>query len=140
VVISALRQNIRGGEKHQVKITALDLPPDPDASPPPEKHIDRYITMVIHPEVRDAVTDEILTEFDPPLSLSIDFTSSDASEGGGGNGVKPTLSIITFFQEGEEWRWEKLETTIISSAPYDSGILRAELKTLHPDDPVGMDH
>jgi hypothetical protein len=134
VTILARDQIVRG-QVRKLVVDALPLPADPSQPPPKGKDIDRLVTSVIHPRVRYEDSREILSDFDPPLTISITYDKADAEMSGEIEG-KPRLSIVTFYQEGDVWRWQKLRTEVDA----ERMTITANLQTLTPKDPVGMGH
>lgn len=117
----------------RVKITAQPLPADPPAPPPAGKGIERLITTVINPSVTNADTGAALSDFDPPFSVTIEYTDADAEAGGAKDG-RPRLSLVTFYQAQDGWRWERLTTEVDAERRQ----LKAQLRTLQPKDPFGI--
>ncbi len=118
-------------------ISTAPLPADPP-SPPRGKGIDKFIVAVIEPQIRVKGTNETVVNFDPSFTLSIDFSSDDFRAAPLGADGKPQFSIVTFYKAGNDWRWERLPTTVTCKERCDQGgTLAAELKTLQPNDPIG---
>jgi hypothetical protein len=55
---------------------------------------------------------------------------------GKGADGKPLISLITYYKEGSGWKWERLKTTVICTAPCETGSLSAQITTLRPNDPM----
>lgn len=121
------------GRTHKLAITALPLPPEPSDTPPKEKGIERLLTVVINPRVQYSDTGETATNFDPPLTFTFNYSAEDLAVAPRANG-RPQLSIITFYQDGDLTRWEKLATDVDAKAMTCS----AQVRTLTPRDPAGM--
>lgn len=121
------------GRSRKLVVEALPLPEDPKEPPPPGKGIDRFIGAVIHPRVRYADTLDELTDFNPPLTISVNYLRSDAGMSED-SAAAPKLSLITYYRDGEVWRWQRLETIVDAAAM----TCTAKLETLTPADPVGM--
>lgn len=132
VVILAPDQMVVGKTRKLV-VEAMPLPPEPMQTPPKEKGIERLLTTVINPLVRYADTRETATNFDPPLTFTFSFSGED-QEAAGKTDDRPRLSIVTFYQDGEVWRWEKLPTDV----DVKSMTCTAQVLTLTPRDPCGM--
>ncbi len=119
---------------NEIAIDAQPLPPDPDAPPPAGKGIKRLIRTAIHPQVTDKTTGAALTTFDPPLTLTVSYSADDLTGVSNGPDGNPQLFLVTFYNAGDTWRWQKLETTV---DPVQQ-TLTATLATLTPLDPVGV--
>lgn len=130
-----------GGVPRKLLVTAAPLSLPDDLTPPQSKNIAELVVAVINPSVRIAGTDQEVYEFDPPLELTVDYTSADADKGkaaGASAAVAPELSLITVYNDGSDWRYERLATTVNHDAATNSGTLTAPLETLHPQDPVAI--
>ncbi len=127
--ITAPRQN-----GNDIAIAAQPIPPDPDSLPPAGKGIQRIIRTVIHPHVTDKTTGTALTSFDPPLILTVSYGDDDLAGVSKGPDGNPQLCLITFYNAGGTWHWQKLATTV---DPVQQ-TLTAKLDTLTPLDPVGV--
>ena len=117
-----------------VSVEVQLLPAAPDSPPPASKGIQRLIRLVIHPHVTNQTTGEVLTTFDPPLKLTVSYTSQDLVGVANGPDGSPALFLITFYNDGTTWRWQKLATTVDPTKM----TLTASLATLTPADPVGV--
>ena len=119
-----------------VQIETLPLPPDPTAPPPPDTGIRRFVTRAIHFQARDRLTGATLFDFDPPLEITVEFEPEDTQEVARHPDGTPRLALNTFWEAADGPRWEKLRTRVRSDPPSDRGQLVAELRTLHPNDPL----
>ncbi len=128
---------VTGRGARAVKVTADPLPREIPVKPPPGKGIDGIILVVIEPRVQ-LDTGEDLYVFDPPLQLVIDFTAEDAAAAPHDPKTgRPMLSIVTQYQDPKgQWHWERLATTVTCDATCETGQLTAQLKNLHPNDPI----
>jgi hypothetical protein len=136
VTFNAQPQNV-GGKKQAVEVTADSLPTESPPKPPAEKGLKALINTVIEPRVRAKETGETLYDFDPPLSIAIEFTAEDANAAPRDLSGKPQLSIYTYYKDSKGgWHWQKWDTTVICDKPCDRGTLKASIKTLHPNDPI----
>jgi hypothetical protein len=137
VTIEAPLQKVNG--KHQ-ELTVTPRPlPLRKPKPPAKKGIEKVVRMVIDPLVQIKDTGEVLNKFDPPLTITIHFTSQDADAARDPETGKPKLSIICYYRAGnKDYRWQKLKTKMSSRKPYNEGTLTATLSELLPDDPMGM--
>ena len=126
------------GKRQAVVVTALPLPTKPPPNPPEGKGIQRLINMVINPHVQVVETGRTLYDFNPPLTFTIEFTAEDAKAATRDPVTgAPQLSIITHYQDEKKgWRWQKWETAVKWVKSSDTGTLKADVKTLHPNDPV----
>jgi hypothetical protein len=121
--------------RQKLRIELQSLPAIGQLKPPPEKKIDALLAAVINPTMYAEETGEPLTNFDPPLTLSISYTSEDAAETTIGKDGAPQLSIVTAYQSPEGWRFERLGTTVTPNRDGEGGTLTAEVTTLEPADP-----
>ena len=126
------------GKLQELVITALPLPAR--APKPPEgKKIEKVIRMVIEPEIRAKETGTVVTHFEPPLIVTMEFTEADAKAAWDPDVAKPRLSIITFYRDADKViRWQKLRRKMLTRKPFTTGTLTAAIKTLAPKDPVGF--
>lgn len=121
------------GARRKLTVVAAPLPAMPNDAPPAEKGIEALVAMVINPVVRDAETNQELYEFDPPLEIAVRFKPEDTTETGD---EPPRLSLITAYLAGQGWKFERLPTAVTSDGPGKGGTLRAQLRTLQPQDPL----
>lgn len=124
---------LSAGKTRKLNVTALPLPPEPSQTPPKEKGIDRLLTSVINPRVQYSDTGETATNFDPPLTFTFTYSAEDLAVAPQTDG-RPQISIVTFYQDGDFTRWERLVTDIDAKAMTCS----AQVRTLTPSDPAGM--
>lgn len=112
-------------------IRSNPLPSESVPTAPANKGIQGIIRWVIEPDIRDQNNDPVY-DFDPPLTVSIDFQADDVQAAGG----KPRLSIITMYKDGNTWKFERLNTMVTGSA--SGGTLTASVRNLHPRDPFAL--
>jgi hypothetical protein len=81
------------------------------------------------PVVRYIDTGQEVSQFEPPLDVSVQFTEADAKATTlDSNGV-PKLSLGVAYPADGGWKWEKLKTHVTKEG--SGGTLHAKLHTLH---------
>ncbi len=120
-------------DEYQVELQALPAEPnldDPRVRPPARKKINGLIRTTMH--LRVTHNGQEVREFSSPLVLTVHYTPEDTRMLPPGG----KLSLISYYEEGGVWHWEKLNT--IADQP--PGTLTASVSTLHPADPIGVGH
>lgn len=135
VSINAPAQTV-GGAKHEVDVNALNLPTEIPVLPAKGTNTVKLLTVIMEPEVRTKDTNQIVTTFDSPLAITVDFTAEDSRAVNKGADGKPLISLITYYRDGNVWKWERLKTTVTCVAPCETGTLSAQITNLRPNDPV----
>ncbi|MBI4674378.1 MAG: hypothetical protein HY741_22265 [Chloroflexi bacterium] len=126
------------GKPQKVRIDLKRLPALDSLKPPPEKHIDALLAVVINPVIFASESGEQLTTFDPPLTITIHYEEQDAALTTNSSDGVPQLSIVTVYESSDGWRFEKLQTTVSPNPNGNGGTLTAQVTTLEPDDPFCM--
>lgn len=119
----------------KLDIQAAPLPDLSDAKPRPDKGIEGLVTVVMHPLVRFQDADEIIEIFDPPLELDVEYTQADVQATTLDDKGAPRLSLCLGYPTEQGWKWERLKTRVTPSSD-SAGTLHAQVRTLHPQDPV----
>jgi len=131
-----VRRNVKlehSNPGHQFE--ALPLPTDMPTAPPPGKGFTKVVTLLIEPKV--TIGGNEVTNFDTPLTVTVDFTAQDAAAVGRGGDGKPKLRIGSAYKQGNAWKWQILPTTVTcTNKECTEGTLTAQLTTLHPGDPL----
>lgn len=117
----------------KLAVQALPFTDTSQAIPPPGKGIDAILVTVLNPSVRYTDSDAEIYEFDPPLTLVVNYQPEDEAATTM-NGTVPQLSLATVYHDDTGWKFERLPTTISPSGK-GNGTLTASVTTLHPADP-----
>ena len=122
---------------HAVQI-ALDRLVGPPGPAPAAKGLGSFVVEVIHPTFTDTVTDQPLSTFSPPLTVTVNYTAEDAGGTSAGKvaGATPNLTLGTYYMAEDGWRFQKLDTSIDPAAM----TLTAQVSSLTPADPIGIWH
>ncbi len=124
------------GTSRKITVEAGALPDLTNVTPSADKGIDAIVQVVMNPIVRYADSRDEVTEFEPPLDITIDYTAEDAKTTKLNAAGTPQLSITQAYQTPEGWKWERLKTRVSPASPDGPGTLRAQIHTLRPKDPL----
>lgn len=125
-IIAAPKQN---GNPIYIRTLKLPMEEPPATVKPNAVHTDpsKFGFWVIHPEVCDTVTNEVLTEFENPLTITVILKESEAQNG--------KLSLFVAARKDDVWNSRILSTTLITEG--NTLIATATITTTAPSDPVG---
>lgn len=124
-----------GGKRVELEVTSdkLIVP----SEPPSKEGFSKKPMYVIELAVHAKGDSTPIYKFDPPLIITMEYGKRPIGAEQKALQHEEIPSIFTCWYGGGKWRWEKQKTSRadLNGAP----AIRAEISTLHPDDPQGYD-
>lgn len=122
--------------RQRITIQLEPLPKLDQLEIPSGKGIEALQLLIANPVARMSETYQQVYDFDPPLSVTVYYTKEDTAETTFHPDGTPRLSIVSGYESQEGWRFERLDTRVQADKETGGGTLTAELRTLHPNDPL----
>lgn len=123
------------GTPRQLAIQLAALPKLSDLKPNGAKGIEQVLAVVLNPVVRTQEENREVIEFDPQLTVTVQYTQADADATTQDAKGVPKLSLALVYESQGQQKWERLKTRVTPSSS-GGGTLEAKIKTLQPADPI----
>jgi hypothetical protein len=131
VTINPRDQHHQGAHR-KIKVESASPADLSNVKPNGANGIEQVLAVVMRPVVRYADSGQDISQFEPPLDITVRFTDADVKATTlDANGL-PRLSLGAVYPADGDWKWQRLKTHV--SKDGDGGTLQAKLHSLHPDE------